>query len=475
MSHLLKNTLVSVIMPAYNRGNTLPASIQSVIDQSYQNWELLVVDDRSNDRTKEIIENFSNKDHRIKYLRNKYSQGPGGARNFGIDNADGKYLSFLDSDDLWLSHHLADSITILEKENLPFCSAKWFEKKDDKTVPSIFANDINYLANRFRSKKMGSNYYIFDATICEFILVNNMYPFHISTVIIEKTALQNIGKFDESLFGPEDSDLIFRIALIYGLCIIDSFHSVWIQGDDNIHFFKENTCQFDKISLPKINKNRLNHLKFFKKQKRVILKHKEQFSDYKYVLQLKNYELLRNSMYISKLNKNRNILLYIKMIWNIWYYYTITHGSILRNDAYRFANRNRPRVLLENVPRVEINEVLMKCSELQEPLLQQISAKRKNYWLYFEKDIRFEIRNNELCLYNYKTKQKLIFHDILNELDNLTGKHILINYVRLQNKKLLNFILKINKNDFGGLIDITSTGENPVPLLSESLTSSIWV
>jgi glycosyltransferase involved in cell wall biosynthesis len=89
-----QSPLVTVIMPAFNRENTLPGSIQSVIDQNYQNWELIIIDDRSTDRTKEVVEDYINKDSRIKYLKNEYSQGPAGSRNFGIDNSKSKYVLY---------------------------------------------------------------------------------------------------------------------------------------------------------------------------------------------------------------------------------------------------------------------------------------------------------------------------------------------------------------------------------------------
>jgi glycosyltransferase involved in cell wall biosynthesis len=475
MNNFLNNPLVSVIMPAYNREQSLPGSIQSILDQTYKNWELLIIDDRSMDKTKDVIEKYSQKDGRIKYLRNEYTQGPAGARNFGIANSLGKYISFLDSDDLWLSHHLTDSIAILEKEKLSFCSAKLFEKKGESIKRSMFVGSIDYIINRFRADNNRSNYYIFDPSICEFILIRNIYPYHISTVVIEKSALKKIGKFDEDLFGPEDSDMIFRISLKYGLCIIDNFHSIWVEGKDNIHFFKEDPSQFENNVLPKINNNRLNAIKCFIKNKRTIKKNKEKFINYKYARQLMNYEILRNLLYLSNLNKKGNFKLHLKVIFKAWYYSLITSKQLLKQNAYKFANRHRTRVLTEGLFRIEISEISSHDPIYQEPLLQQISSERKNYWLYFERDIKFEIRDEVLTLYNYKTKERLEIKNILSELDYLKNTHVLVNHVQFQNKNFSNFIHKIVKTNFGGLVDVTKTGKNPVPLFKEIELPAIWI
>lgn len=97
--------LVSVIIPTFNREKVLPKTIDSVINQTYENWELLIVYDKSTDDTKKVVMDYAKKDNRIKYLLNNGNKGPGAARNFGINNCNGKYIAFLDSDDQWLKNH----------------------------------------------------------------------------------------------------------------------------------------------------------------------------------------------------------------------------------------------------------------------------------------------------------------------------------------------------------------------------------
>ena len=110
--------LVSVIMPVYNSEKYLRESIESVIAQSYTNWELLAVDDGSTDHSISIIKSYSAKDYRIKLFKNESNEhGPGIARNYGIERISGKYTYFIDSDD-WIEKDLLyDTVNLAEKTN----------------------------------------------------------------------------------------------------------------------------------------------------------------------------------------------------------------------------------------------------------------------------------------------------------------------------------------------------------------------
>ena len=93
------NSKISVIMPAYNRGDMIGESIESVLSQTYDNWEILIVDSDSTDNTSEVCKSFTDKDSRIRYIK-KSNEGVSASRNSAIDNAQGDYLFFLDSDDV---------------------------------------------------------------------------------------------------------------------------------------------------------------------------------------------------------------------------------------------------------------------------------------------------------------------------------------------------------------------------------------
>ena len=94
------NDLVSIVMPSYNTGKYIAESIESVIKQTYKNWELLIVDDCSSDNTDEIVEPYLT-DARIKYFKNKMNSGAAVSRNKALRESKGKWIAFLDSDDIW--------------------------------------------------------------------------------------------------------------------------------------------------------------------------------------------------------------------------------------------------------------------------------------------------------------------------------------------------------------------------------------
>ena len=118
--------LVSIITPSYNSKEFIGETIESVLNQTYKNWEMLIVDDCSTDNTSEIIREYAQKDSRIKYLKNEKNSGPAISRNIGIEKAEGKYISFLDSDDFWDKAKLKYQIEFMEKNNLLITHTDYF-------------------------------------------------------------------------------------------------------------------------------------------------------------------------------------------------------------------------------------------------------------------------------------------------------------------------------------------------------------
>ncbi|WP_335992939.1 glycosyltransferase family 2 protein [Pseudoalteromonas sp. CH_XMU1449-3] len=113
----MNEPLVSIIMPAYNSEKYISESIESVILQTFKNWELLITDDRSSDNTQNVVEQYCAKDCRIKLYVNKENGGAGAARNNSITHAKGRYIAFLDSDDLWHPAKLEKQITFMLEHN----------------------------------------------------------------------------------------------------------------------------------------------------------------------------------------------------------------------------------------------------------------------------------------------------------------------------------------------------------------------
>ena len=170
------NNLVSIIMPAHNAAKTIVQSIESVLQQSYQQWELLVIDDCSTDETVSLVTSYAQKDARIKLLRTDKSVGkPYYPRNVGIKNASGSYIAFLDSDDIWLPTKLEKQIPLFADKNVAIVfsyyekfSSDQVEEKTKRIVRSpeqvsfqsaLYGNPIGNLTGIYDTEKVDKVYY----------------------------------------------------------------------------------------------------------------------------------------------------------------------------------------------------------------------------------------------------------------------------------------------------------------------------
>lgn len=122
---------VSIIMPAYNCQDFIGKAIESVINQTYPNWELIIVDDCSSDQTVEIINDYAKQESRIILKRNKENRGAAYSRNKGIKYAQGEYIAFLDSDDLWDQKKLEMQVDFMKKNKSLF-SCTYYRKINEK-------------------------------------------------------------------------------------------------------------------------------------------------------------------------------------------------------------------------------------------------------------------------------------------------------------------------------------------------------
>lgn len=128
-----KSPVVSIIMPSYNSAKTISSSIQSVLNQTEPNWELLIIDDNSADDTLEIIKPFVI-DKRIKLTILKKNEGAANARNIGLQLAKGEWIAFLDSDDLWKKDKLEKQLSFMNKNNYSFSCTKYEKKKENSSM-----------------------------------------------------------------------------------------------------------------------------------------------------------------------------------------------------------------------------------------------------------------------------------------------------------------------------------------------------
>lgn len=125
----MEDKLVSIIMPTYNCAKFIGKTIESVIAQTYENWELIIVDDCSKDNTEEVVSKY--KDNRIKYHRLKNNSGAAVARTEAMKKARGSYMAFLDSDDLWKKDKLEKQLEFMNKNNYNFTCTE-YEQIDEE-------------------------------------------------------------------------------------------------------------------------------------------------------------------------------------------------------------------------------------------------------------------------------------------------------------------------------------------------------
>jgi len=123
--------LVSVITPAYNAERFIAEAIESVQKQTYEHWEMIIVDDQSKDQTVQIVKQYEELDDRIKLIQLDENSGSAVARNTAMDHAQGRYLAFLDSDDRWLREKLEKQLAFMQQNDLAFTFTKYVRTKED--------------------------------------------------------------------------------------------------------------------------------------------------------------------------------------------------------------------------------------------------------------------------------------------------------------------------------------------------------
>ncbi|HFD4037848.1 TPA: glycosyltransferase family 2 protein [Vibrio parahaemolyticus] len=163
-------SLVSIIMPSYNSEGTILESIQSVLSQTYKNWELIIVDDRSTDNTWQVIQTYADKYDNIRIYQNKENLGAGASRNFAIKKAKGRFIAFLDSDDLWTEDKLAEQIPFMLENNYPLTYTHYsrFNSEEELSVVTapeyttykklMYSNVIGCLTAVYDTQALGKRY-----------------------------------------------------------------------------------------------------------------------------------------------------------------------------------------------------------------------------------------------------------------------------------------------------------------------------
>src|SRR3989338_9457855 len=181
---------VSVVIPTHNRSNLLERAILSVLAQTFQDFEIVVVSDGQNDQNKIIIGKFQ--DPKIQYFEPAFNKGAPAARNTGIKNASGEFIAFLDDDDEWVPHKIAMKMAQFEStpRDVGFCCSAvenvYPNRKRTTTVPSGIADYHQLALSYFKSL----------LTV---------------TLIIKKYVFEEVGMFDEQFPSHQEADLMIRV------------------------------------------------------------------------------------------------------------------------------------------------------------------------------------------------------------------------------------------------------------------------
>ena len=197
------NPKVSIILPSFNRAYLLPRAIKSILNQTFQDFELIIVDDGSSDNTEEVLNSF--KDKRIIYIRHDRNKGASAARNTGLKVASGEYIAFQDSDDEWIPDKLEKQIKVFEAA--------------PSEVGVVYTSFWKYLNNNEKIYIPNPKIKLKEKYIFKELLKHNFIG--LPTAIIRKECFEKVGRFDEELSCLEDWDLFIRISRYYQFMFID--------------------------------------------------------------------------------------------------------------------------------------------------------------------------------------------------------------------------------------------------------------
>ena len=231
----VESGLVSVVVPTYNRAYCLGRALESVVGQTYANWELIVVDDGSTDGTAEMVQAGYGSEGRMRYIR-QANAGVSAARNAGIREARGEYVAFMDSDDVWKPWKLEAQLACLGM--FPEAGMVWaeFEGMDENgvTVSERYLRKMYGAYRHFgsfedlfeRSTEMavpglGTDARVYCGTIYSEMLLGSLV--HTSTVLLKRERLEQVVGFDEGLaLSGEDYDFHFRTCKWGPVCLLDA-------------------------------------------------------------------------------------------------------------------------------------------------------------------------------------------------------------------------------------------------------------
>ncbi len=246
-----KKPKVSVIIPTYNRAYSIRRAIQSILDQTYKNFEIIIVDDGSTDDTEKIVKRFN--DERIRYFRHDQNKGGGAARNTGIKAASGEYIAFQDSDDEWLPEKLEKQMKIFEDTRIEFSivyTGSWRIENNKKV----------YIPYSWVTRKEGD--------IHKELLKGNFVT--TQSIVLKKQCFEKSGMFDENFPRYQDWDLVIRLSKYYKFKFIDEPLLILYYTTDSISA-NHDISTHREAYIESLERILTKHYEDFKKEKNLLL------------------------------------------------------------------------------------------------------------------------------------------------------------------------------------------------------------
>ncbi|MCX6716961.1 MAG: glycosyltransferase family 2 protein [Candidatus Taylorbacteria bacterium] len=234
---------VSIITPTYNRAGLIGDAIKSVLKQSYKDWELIIIDDGSTDKTEEAVHPYLT-DPQITYIKNESNLGISKNRNKGISLSKGVYIAMIDSDDVWLdSEKLSKQVNFL----------------DNNREFGIVGTQITGIDKDGKILKLFPAYEVEDKKIRQKILLRNQFAQ--SSILIRRSILDKTGMYNESYRVWEDFDLWTRIGQISKFANLKDYSTGYRIHDGSIS--NEQKVKSAKFLLSLIRKNKGNYPNYF--------------------------------------------------------------------------------------------------------------------------------------------------------------------------------------------------------------------
>jgi glycosyltransferase involved in cell wall biosynthesis len=230
--------LVSIIIPSFNYGHYIPQTLSALLNQSYQNWEAIIVDDGSKDNTQKAVDGFITTDSRFKYFY-KENGGLADARNYGITKAQGQYIQFLDADDLLSYHKLSIQTSFMEFNkdcHISYTIAKYFASEN----PDILYNNYNLCDEEWMQKASGNG-----VSLLMLFINENLFP--VNSALIRRDLFVIDGlTFNTEMKYLEDWEFWIR-------CVLKRFHFNYIPDEQAFSLIRVHKESMSKNRLQMYN------------------------------------------------------------------------------------------------------------------------------------------------------------------------------------------------------------------------------